>query len=277
VARAAAERFQRADLGPRLLTAAVGLPALLAALWAGGSWWIGVTALIGLLGAREYARIRGLEPRRGAALLGLGSALYVLSVGGGRLAVAAVLAVWLVVIGIETASRLAAAGQGARPLAGPAAWLLLGPLYLAVPLAVLARWRMERPLESLLIFFLIVWANDTAAYFVGIAAGRRRLAPRISPGKSWEGAAAGVASAALVAAGLSRWLGLAAGPAAAFGAAVAVACQIGDLLESAMKRAAGVKDSGAVLPGHGGILDRFDGVLLAAPLAYVLVRLWGTR
>ncbi|HXF82990.1 MAG TPA: phosphatidate cytidylyltransferase, partial [bacterium] len=269
MARAAAERFQRAALGPRLLTAAVGLPALLGALWAGGLWWIGVTALIGLLGAREYARIRGLEPRAGAALLGLGSALYALTVSGGRLAVAAVLTVWVAVVVIETASRLAAAGQGARVLAGPAAWLLLGPLYLAAPLAVLVRWRLEQPPGSLLSFFLIVWANDTAAYCVGIVAGRRRLAPRISPGKSWEGAVAGVAAGALVAAALSRWLGLAAAPAALFGVAVAVASQLGDLLESAMKRAAGVKDSGTVLPGHGGILDRFDGVLLAAPVAYV--------
>jgi phosphatidate cytidylyltransferase len=150
----------------------------------------------------------------------------------------------------------------------------MGPLYLAAPTALLARWRLERTAWSVLAFLLVIWANDTAAYFVGIAAGRHKLAPRISPGKSWEGAAAGAVAGALVGLAVSSWLGMAAGAAAAFGLLTTVASQIGDLLESAMKRKAGVKDAGSILPGHGGILDRFDGILVAAPIAYVLVRLW---
>ena len=132
---------------------------------------------------------------------------------------------------------------------------------------------------SLVTFLLCaVWAGDVAAYYAGRAWGRHKLAPRISPGKTWEGAVASVAGSVLVAAGLvalaaglqqhdivvlsypdemGYWLVLA--------VIVNVAAQVGDLAESALKRSAGVKDSGALLPGHGGVLDRIDALLLAAP------------
>jgi phosphatidate cytidylyltransferase len=136
---------------------------------------------------------------------------------------------------------------------------------------------------ALVTFLLcVVWAGDTAALYVGRAWGRRKLAPRLSPNKTWEGTAASIAGSMLVAGGLLAlsaklaewnvegfsyrsdpwyyWLALA--------VLVNVAAQVGDLAESALKRSAGVKDSGSLLPGHGGVLDRIDALLLAAPVLW---------
>jgi phosphatidate cytidylyltransferase len=138
---------------------------------------------------------------------------------------------------------------------------------------------------SLLLFlFLVVWAGDIAALYVGRAWGRRKLAPSISPGKTWEGSVASVVGSVaiglalvLLAAALSRRNGglsiLLSFPGSIMGwVALAVllnvAAQVGDLVESALKRGAGVKDSGALLPGHGGMLDRIDALLVAAPVLW---------
>ncbi len=119
-------------------------------------------------------------------------------------------------------------------------------------------------------FALTVWANDVFAYLVGVAFGRHKMFPRVSPHKSWEGFAGGVAGAVIVAAvvgrfglGANMWLW------AAFGLVVAIAAVLGDFVESWFKRAAGVKDSGRLLPGHGGLLDRFDAMLGAVPAAFL--------
>ena len=168
-------------------------------------------------------------------------------------------------------------------------------LYTGLTLIALPALREQPNGPSLVAFLLLViWAGDTAAYYVGRAWGRHKLAPTISPGKSWEGAAASVAGSVLVAAclvGLAAllqepwdslliswlervcpsaivsypedlwyWLGLA--------VVLNVAGQVGDLAESALKRSAGVKDSGAILPGHGGVLDRIDALLLASPVLW---------
>jgi phosphatidate cytidylyltransferase len=117
---------------------------------------------------------------------------------------------------------------------------------------------------NVLFVVMIVWASDIGAYAAGRLIGGRRLAPRISPGKTWSGAAGGLLAAALL--GLAT--GRAAGAAAA--AVLSVLAQLGDLAESAAKRRAGVKDSGALIPGHGGLLDRLDGLLAAGPAAALL-------
>ncbi len=126
----------------------------------------------------------------------------------------------------------------------------------------------------------VTWLNDTAAYFAGTHLGRRKLLPRVSPKKTWLGAEAGFAAGVI--AGwlyarfvfgwwleipLSPWLG------ALGGGVIAVAAQFGDLAESILKREAGMKDSGSLLPGHGGVLDRLDALLLAFPVAYWYLRL----
>jgi phosphatidate cytidylyltransferase len=184
---------------------------------------------------------------------------------------------WVLVVLALGLRPLIRPGTGASPAAPPAASVVLGIAYLATPLAVLVRWRLELTPLSVLSFLIVIWANDIAAYFVGLAVGRHKLAPRVSPGKSWEGAVGGLAGGLAAGVLLAGWLALPRGEAALWAAAVTVVSQAGDLFESALKRRAGIKDSGRLLPGHGGVLDRFDGVLLAAPVAYLLLRAFAGR
>jgi phosphatidate cytidylyltransferase len=129
-----------------------------------------------------------------------------------------------------------------------------------------------------LMFGLLVnWAGDIGAYYVGRKLGRHRLAPRVSPGKSWEGAAASVVASVIFAgAYLMRFVGgMALANAIGITVAANIAGQFGDLAESAMKRGAGMKDSGTILPGHGGFLDRVDSTLFALPVIYAYLRVVG--
>lgn len=169
-------------------------------------------------------------------------------------------------------------------------WLLVAPLWLARGMSVdrgdgllLAGFIVVLPAalamtvlepRRLLVVLVLVWVADSAAYFVGRAWGRHKLAPAISPGKTWEGAAGGVAGALVYAIICKRFfddVGWAAYLAAA--ALLALLSIVGDLFESAAKRRAGVKDSGALLPGHGGILDRIDSATAVLPLAALLMAL----
>jgi len=128
-----------------------------------------------------------------------------------------------------------------------------------------SRGPIRGPEIVLWLVFLVV-AADIGAYFVGRSLGKRKLAPQVSPGKTWEGAVGGLVTVALVAWGGAVYFGLPAGVCVPFGCAVGVFSVIGDLTESMFKRSAGLKDSGVLLPGHGGILDRIDSVTAAAPL-----------
>ena len=148
-----------------------------------------------------------------------------------------------------------------------AAWYASGFIYALLP-ALALLWIRERDahgLELLLWVFLVTWSTDIGAYFVGRAIGRHKLAPAISPGKTVEGLFGGMAVAAFVG---SAWvLGMGLGtPLLLLAPLFAVAAQAGDLFESGMKRRAGVKDSGTWLPGHGGVLDRLDGLVPVAVL-----------
>jgi len=157
---------------------------------------------------------------------------------------------------------------GGRPL-----WTSLGVAYVGLP-ALSLIWLRAAPelgLSALLWLLIVVWTTDTAAYFSGRAIGGPRLAPRISPSKTWSGLCGGMLGAALTGA-LTTWL---LGSerllqAAGLGAVLAIVAQLGDLAESALKRAAQVKDSGSLIPGHGGLLDRVDGLLFAAPALALL-------
>jgi phosphatidate cytidylyltransferase len=164
--------------------------------------------------------------------------------------------------------------------------------YVAVPMALLVQIR-QQPAGAILVIYtlLAVWAGDIFAYFVGKAIGRHRMSPEISPKKTWEGAIASVVASVVIgtlwfqhAVGISTWLlelGLIERRDGLFGlqqpqlatiivlsAIVNVAAQLGDLVESLIKRGAGVKDSGSILPGHGGMLDRIDAMLFAVPVVW---------
>ncbi len=158
---------------------------------------------------------------------------------------------------------------------------LLGVTYIAIPFGLLMYFFDPLVLSGslhygiVLGFLVILWLNDTGAYFVGSLIGKHKLFERISPGKTWEGSAGGVVFALLTAWGLSfifqqldlrHWLVLA--------LIIVVSGSLGDLVESMLKRSLGIKDSGNVLPGHGGLLDRFDAVLLSAPFVFVYLALF---
>ncbi|WP_030538755.1 phosphatidate cytidylyltransferase [Sphingobium sp. DC-2] len=151
--------------------------------------------------------------------------------------------------------------------------LALGIPYVVLPVMALLYLRQQTPDSyGLLLAFwalALVWATDIGAYFAGRSIGGPKLAPRVSPSKTWAGLGGGVLAALATGFLLHRLAGLPVELAAASGL-LAVAAQLGDLLESAMKRRAGVKDSGTLLPGHGGVLDRLDGVAAVAPLAALL-------
>jgi phosphatidate cytidylyltransferase len=125
-------------------------------------------------------------------------------------------------------------------------------------------------------FFILLWANDTAAYLIGITFGKHRLLERISPKKSWEGFFGGVIIAAAIAWLLSGWLGVLDRKGwIIVSVIISIAGTYGDLVESMLKRSQGVKDSGTIMPGHGGFLDRFDSVIISFPLVYLYISLFG--
>lgn len=147
------------------------------------------------------------------------------------------------------------------------AWYVSGFVYALIP-ALSLLWIRERDshgLELLVWVFLVTWSTDIGAYFVGRRLGRRKLAPSISPGKTVEGLCGGIAAATLVGGGWVLATGLGR-PLLALAPILAIAAQAGDLFESRLKRRAGVKDSGRTLPGHGGVLDRVDGLVPVAVL-----------
>ena len=143
---------------------------------------------------------------------------------------------------------------------------VLVPAFVALArLEVASHGSVRGPRIVLWLIFLVI-AADIGAYFVGRRYGRRKLAPRVSPAKTWEGALGGLAAVAVVALGAAVRFALPIAPAIAFGCVIGIFSIVGDLTESMFKRSAGLKDSGVILPGHGGILDRIDSVTAAAPL-----------
>lgn len=271
----------------RLLTAAVATPlAVLALFYLPPAWWFVLIALFLEVAAWEYLVIvRSQAP--GAPLKALllfvplaalaMSAAMIPNVGPGALGLDAetylLIAATLISIGLGSLVLFSR-----TPLAEaiPALGILcFGIPYFAVPIASL--YALKR-LDPWLVFLLmaIVWLGDTAAYYVGSKIGRHKLAPVISPKKSWEGAAAGFVTS-VAAAGVWSVCRLDRLDLALLGVAAltALAAQVGDLVESMIKRGAGVKDSGNVLPGHGGVLDRMDAMLFAAPV--LLIGFWVLR
>jgi phosphatidate cytidylyltransferase len=163
---------------------------------------------------------------------------------------------------------------------GPLSTAVAGVLALVPCGVALAELRALEPRGAawLLFALLLIVAADTGAFFVGRRLGRIRLAPRVSPGKTWEGVLGGVALAGLVGVAGARWFGLPASAMLAIGVATAAFSVVGDLTESMFKRHTGLKDSGTLFPGHGGVLDRIDSVSAGAPILLLgLLQLEGLR
>ncbi|MFY9805137.1 MAG: phosphatidate cytidylyltransferase [Candidatus Acidiferrales bacterium] len=152
-----------------------------------------------------------------------------------------------------------------------------GILFVVLPFSYIVRLNeIEKVGKQLVLFALfLVWAGDMLAYFVGKSLGRVPMAPALSPKKTWEGAIANVIASLLVAVVFARWMQIDVVVPLIIAAVANIAGQAGDLIESAYKRAAAVKDSGALLPGHGGVLDRIDSLILAAPIFWALYQWLG--
>lgn len=171
---------------------------------------------------------------------------------------------WIIAAGVVDAGKRIAGGTGLM-------------IVLALGFGLLSKFRLD--FESPWVLFIplmLCWLADSMAYFIGSALGKHKLAPSVSPSKSWEGFIAGIFGAvagALIAG--TAGAGLPALPMIVIGIAGGIAAVAGDLFESALKRDAGVKDSGSILPGHGGLLDRFDSILAVVPVTWIILVLYG--
>ena len=264
----------------RLLTALVAVPLALAAVfWLPLEWFFVVVTLLVGVAVFEFTRLG----RQAAA----GVPLWVLMPAVAFVAVRACLEIpgtWLyrpewawaffaaalVPLGFGTVALLSRAPLP-QALAG-LGLLAFGLPYFSLPIIALTHLKWADP-WLLLMMLAVVWVGDTLAYYCGTRWGRHKLAPVVSPHKSWEGAVASFLGSMLAAGAFLLWLpGFGVGGLLVLAAVTSVAAQVGDLVESLIKRAAGVKDSGRLLPGHGGMLDRLDALLFAAPVWY-----WGLQ
>ncbi len=253
-------------LRQRVVSALVLGPPLLVMAAAGGPWLALGVLLVVTQGLREYARL---------ARLGQEELAWPILYPAGALLVAHG---WLgfpppefVLLLTVTGAFLYFLVMGRPTRVAGICLTLFGLVYLPLFLGFILRTRALPDGLVLSIYTLIgTWSFDSVAYFAGLRWGRRRLCPSISPGKSWEGALTGAAASLLAAGIANRWLGWSAGAWIALGLVTAVAAQTGDMLESSFKRFAGLKDAGSLIPGHGGILDRFDSMVLVAPTVYFL-------
>lgn len=251
----------------RILTAAILVPLVVyVTLWAHPSVFFAVLAAVALLCYREYASLVAAHRMDPPGPVGYAAGLAILLAPRQELLVVTVVAI--------TALALASRSADLSRTLPRAAALSFGMLY------VFGAWKTGALLYALnphwLLFTLAVsWIGDSAAFVVGIRFGRHKMAPRLSPAKSWEGSAASLAASltfghfylAWVMPEVAIWQRL------LLAVAGNLAGQIGDLAESALKRGAGVKDSGNLLPGHGGWLDRCDSTLFAMPVVYALLLL----
>jgi phosphatidate cytidylyltransferase len=280
----------KSDLGSRLGVAAVGIPVALGLIWVGGwpfALFLAVLSAVGVSESYGLARARG---RRPFVWIGVpGAILLVLSAqlaGGFTLWVPWA---WTIVMVAALGALIAALfwrGPEGDPLLAVGT-TVLGLVYVGATLPFAVHLRAF-PGEGgsgangifLVLFVLAVtWTGDSLAYFGGRAWGRRKLLPSVSPAKTVEGAVSGlfgsmggaVLLSSFVLPALGGTLPLSALAAALLGLLVGIVAQLGDLVESLLKREAGVKDSGRILPGHGGVLDRFDAVLFTLPLTYALL------
>ncbi len=284
------------DLGPRVAVAAVGIPAILALLYSGG-WVLGVPlAVLAALGTGEVYALsesRGVHPFRGlgAAVAG---AVVLVAVARSDFASAAPWVLGLLggLMAVGLTSALGRRGPEGSPLSSVSV-TLFGAAYCGLVLAFVPllhalpsrlEWGGLQPTAwaGMLIVVLplaTTWIGDAAAYFAGTAWGRAKLFPTVSPNKSWVGAWAGILGSAAAAVGwflLTRSVlpdtpSVNLAVVALGGAVLGVGAIVGDLVESLLKREAGVKDSGSLFPGHGGVLDRLDALAVTLPLAYVLL------
>jgi len=256
----------------RILSAIVLVPLVLGAIWFAPHWGMVLLVEVVLVAACiEYA---GLAEKSGVPVP------RVTAVAASAVTCAAIawpgvpLDLMLIAVCLAASVAVLAAFQPAAHVPATAAAALFPVLYLGVPLGSLAALRGTYGREVLLLVLLVVWVSDTAQFYTGTFFGRHRLSPIISPKKSVEGAIGGLLAGMAVMIGLGRvWLPqLDLALLAGIGAVLVALGIAGDLFESLLKRSAGLKDASGLIPGHGGLLDRIDSWLFAAPAYYVFLR-----
>jgi phosphatidate cytidylyltransferase len=263
----------RSELSRRILSGAIMAAGALGLTVAGGWWFASLVGIASVLMCWEWGRLtRTLDTRvETPGVLGIDPSLLLH-------AAVTVAAVVLVAIGkAGWAAALLAAGAAGLFVLSPGQLLpAFGAVYVGLPAFVLVWLRQdaEYGLAAVLYLYLAVWVTDIAAYAAGRTMGGPKLAPSISPGKTWSGLIGGVACAGLAGAAFSTFI--AGGSALRLGVlavALAIAAQLGDLYESSLKRRSGLKDASNLIPGHGGILDRVDGLVAAIALALLVILL----
>jgi phosphatidate cytidylyltransferase len=259
-------------LRKRVITALWGIPLLIAAVWFDEPlpWFTVLAAVWGLLAVLEFYRMVAISRVLALTCFGLvWTLLFILHPHFDYeflvpllLASAVVLSLILVLLSPHSGGIL-----------NSWAWVMAGVLYVGWLLSFLVALRLDAGRDWVFLALFVTFGSDTAAFFVGRALGRHRLAPRISPGKTWEGAVAGLFGAVIISLLFTLptplQLPLSYGRAILLGVLVSIFGQLGDLVESLLKRHVGVKESGSLMPGHGGLLDRMDSVVFAGVVVYL--------
>jgi phosphatidate cytidylyltransferase len=248
------------NLVMRILAASVLIPVAIALAYAGGWLWLGLVVLAAIGLYVEWLMVVGASGR--ARVLAAGVVALVLAGAGlafGRLGAS----LGILVLGVVVVAWVAPERRG---------WVALGLFYASAAFvaSVLVRLDQVWGFAALMLILLIVWVTDIGGYFAGRGLGGPKLWPRVSPKKTWAGAIGGFAASLAVAAGFAAFgLGKMI-PLLLLAAALSIVSQLGDLFESAVKRAFGVKDSSQIIPGHGGLLDRLDGYVFAVVAAALI-------
>jgi phosphatidate cytidylyltransferase len=263
------------NFASRILVAAVGLPLVLGMLWLGGWWLFALVSIAAFVAVHEFVTTaRPLRPLAPAVYGGVILALVGARIGGLEWLVAGFLATFVLGFLLHALSSTRA------PTTAALGSTVLGSAWIGLGLGFVLLLRQMHTEGRLIAFAVVltVFAADTLAYLTGRLAGRHRLAPRLSPKKTWEGLLGGALAGVFVsfiALYDTRDKYLTVWEAIVLGVVVVIAAVLGDLFESALKRDLEVKDTGRLLGGHGGVLDRVDALLFAAPAAYYLVVSFG--
>src|SRR3954464_15200721 len=271
----------------RLVTAAILLPFLIASILI--SWLqplfvalVGAAMALGLLEFWKLAKRRGMKPDMPAGYLGAAAIFTIFYFNEPSQDSFSLLLVVVTLVVLTMATLAAATFRGAPfdTIISSVGATILGVLYIALlgGHLVALRTSFAQPLSAHLLsfFFLVIMGSDTGAYYVGRTFGKHKLAPKISPGKTWEGVIGGLLAGLLMATIAHFWFFRAFPLKWMLPLAVVMVVLgiVGDLTESALKRSAGAKDAANLLPGHGGVLDRMDSLLFNAPLIYYFARIY---
>jgi len=247
-------------LKARILSALVLGPVALAVVWLGSPVFDLFVAGLAAVMVWEWDRMCrgrfGSTGKASAVVVAVAAAAVV------HVPILALAMIWIGTLGAAVFSR--------------SGWLSMGLLYIGLPVMALIWVRDASGMVTVFWLMGVIWATDIGAYFFGRGIGGPKLAPRISPKKTWAGLLGGMASAAVVGVGVPLLFGLPLRVSlAVFAAVLAAVAQLGDLLESSVKRRFNVKDSSNIIPGHGGVLDRVDGLIAAAPVVALMVLAYG--